>query len=184
MDKIDYKKQFNNISNTRIAEIFSYKLNAKIDRRSVKRYCANEAKIRGAFVSNPQLRSIPRNIKYDIIDQKLKFWAAMVLEQGGFLSSMILQNKAPEIYKRFAPTIDDDEQDSPVEFKASKGWFDKFLKRHVISLKQFSGEGFETKNQDFNEFFFLSKEKMEFYGEDNVFNFDETGLFYKLSPSN
>ncbi|KAG0434909.1 hypothetical protein DMUE_4980 [Dictyocoela muelleri] len=83
IDIIDYKKQFNNIYNTRIAEIFSYKLNVKIDRRSAKRYCGNEAKIRYDFVANTQVRSIPRNIKYDIIDQKLKEWADMIWNKVG-----------------------------------------------------------------------------------------------------
>ncbi|KAG0441534.1 Jerky like protein [Dictyocoela muelleri] len=55
-------------------------------------------------------------------------------------------------------------------------------KRHNISLKNCSGEKFNVNNQNYDEFIRIFKGKVYEYGKENVYNCDETGLFYKIAP--
>lgn len=69
------------------------------------------------------------------------------------------------------------------DFKASSGWLTKFKKRHQLKLRKLHGESFSVKEINYDEFLIELKEKINEYGEENVYNADETGLFYKLIPS-
>ncbi|XP_029656166.1 tigger transposable element-derived protein 6-like [Octopus sinensis] len=72
-----------------------------------------------------------------------------------------------------------------IEFKASRGWLEKFKLRNGIKLRKFHGDSGSVNHDeksitDFNETMSL---KIEQYGLDNVYNADETGVFYKAIPS-
>lgn len=89
------------------------------------------------------------------------------------ITGPMLQSKA----KSIADAIGDE------NFTASNGWLQSFLNRHNISLKAISGE-----SQDIDTNAVLSwKERLPNicagYDERNIFNADETGLFFKQLPS-
>ena len=68
-------------------------------------------------------------------------------------------------------------------FKASNGWLDNFKERHGIVFKSVQGEAaaVDLKNVDKWRQGILSKLLAE-YSPENVFNIDETGLFWRLLP--
>ncbi|KAG0430420.1 Tigger transposable element-derived protein 6, partial [Dictyocoela muelleri] len=177
LEIIEYKKSFKSTTDTRIAEIFTQKFGKNVCRRSIKDFMKKEEQIKNAFILNGSLTTIPRNIKYDKVDKALKLWIDMIENQGGFITEEILKSKAKDFFKNA------NAEKECNEFKASNGWLYRFKKRHNISLKQCSGESFSVQNQNYDGFINLLKEKIAEYGEKNVFNCDETALFYKLAPS-
>lgn len=64
-------------------------------------------------------------------------------------------------------------------FKASNGWLQSFLKRHGIVFKVQSGERGEVKSDTVIEWKDSIKDVCEGYSPDDIFNMDETGLFFK-----
>ncbi|KAG0441426.1 CENP-B like protein 2 [Dictyocoela muelleri] len=104
----------------------------------------------------------------------------MIEKQGGFITDLMLKTEASEIYNSLKEnsTVTDGE-----DFKASNGWLYRFKKRHNISLKQCSGDSFIINNTNYDDFLMLLNGKMEQYDERDIFNCDETVLFYKLAPS-
>lgn len=183
MEIIEYKNNFIDVANTRIAEMFSVKFKKKINRRSIKNYMDNKEAITAAFVSNNDLNTIPRNFKFGDVDRRLKEWIDMIENQGGFLTDEIIKNKALSIFTALKKESKEDENKKEYEFKASSGWLSKFKRRYGFKVKQCSGEGFDVEKQNHDEFTSSTTKKIEEYGENNVFNCDETALFYKLAPS-
>lgn len=71
-----------------------------------------------------------------------------------------------------------------VNFKASDGWLGKFKQRHSIVFKGNQGEAAEINlvelgnwQQD------VLLEEISHFSADDVFNADETGLFWQLLPN-
>ena len=68
-------------------------------------------------------------------------------------------------------------------FKASNGWLDNFKERHGIVFKAMQGEAAAVDLESVDKWRqdVLSKLLTE-YAPANVFNVDETGLFWRLMP--
>jgi hypothetical protein len=68
-------------------------------------------------------------------------------------------------------------------FKASNGWLDNFKERHGIVFKKVQGEAAAVDMEAVDNWRqdILIKLLTE-YSPENVFNVDETGLFWKLMP--
>ena len=77
------------------------------------------------------------------------------------------------------------------DFKASNGWlfryfymfYPRFCKRHSISCKTLSGESAEMNQEVVNNWIEGLKVTLERYPLEDVFNCDETGLFWKGLPN-
>ena len=69
------------------------------------------------------------------------------------------------------------------DFKASNGWQQKLNKRYDISYKAYRGEAAEVNDEIVNEWKSKIPQLIEGYEPQNIFNFDETALFYRLLPS-
>ncbi|XP_029653748.1 tigger transposable element-derived protein 6-like [Octopus sinensis] len=96
-------------------------------------------------------------------------WINLMESSGAILSDSMLIAKALKFGKNFP------------EFKASRGWLEKFKLRNGIKLRKLHGNSGSVNHDeksitDFNETMSL---KIEQYGLDNVYNADETGVFYK-----
>ncbi|KAG0440548.1 CENP-B like protein 2 [Dictyocoela muelleri] len=175
MEIIEYKKIHKDVSDTRIAEIFSLKFGIDIQRRSIKNFMDKEKEIKDAFVTNNYISNIPRNIKYADLDKKLKDWIDIIETGGGFFTDLILKTKALEIHKEL--NKNNEFIHTTNEFKASNGWLHRFKKRYRISSKQCYGESLLVNKQCFEDFFLIIREKIVSYGENNVFNCDETDFY-------
>jgi len=74
------------------------------------------------------------------------------------------------------------------DFKASNGWLEKFRIKHNISFKSIcgEGEGRESSAVDrtaVNDWETKSPNIIDKYSEQNIFNADETGLFFRVLPN-
>ena len=67
------------------------------------------------------------------------------------------------------------------DFKASDGWLDNFKKRYNIKFKTLVGESFSINSKSLLEWQrTVLYPTIKNYSEENVFNMDETGLFWQL----
>lgn len=64
------------------------------------------------------------------------------------------------------------------DFKASNGWLDNFKKRHDIGFRKVSGESASVSDEVSSEWKALLPSLLAEYEPHNIFNADETGLFF------
>jgi hypothetical protein len=67
-------------------------------------------------------------------------------------------------------------------FKASNGWLEKFNKRYDIRYNTYSGESSAVSDDVVNDWVSKMNEMIDGFSQKDIFNFDETGLFYKILP--
>jgi hypothetical protein len=70
-----------------------------------------------------------------------------------------------------------------IEFKASNGWVEKFLARHDITIRKLTGESASADINGAKSFVESFETVYSKYDNVDIFNCDETGLFYKLLPN-
>ncbi|GFW55727.1 tigger transposable element-derived protein 1 [Trichonephila clavipes] len=71
------------------------------------------------------------------------------------------------------------------EFSASKGWLTGFLKRNALHNIKVTGESVRQQMKEQQKYFQRSWRKLLHgdYSADQVFNADETGLYWKKLPN-
>ncbi|XP_051171030.1 jerky protein homolog-like [Leptopilina boulardi] len=113
--------------------------------------------------------------KISILEDVLYEWFKQKRVAGQMITSPILQEKALLINK---------EMDADPEFKASKGWLTNFKNRYNIRSITMQGEQLSADFESSVEFvddlaLVMREEKFELH---QVYNADETGLFWKMMP--
>lgn len=111
-------------------------------------------------------------------EKALSYWIDEMTSRNVVVTTRIIQQKALEFYSKYCGK---DEFD----FKASNGWFEKFKKRSSLHNIKFSGEASSADKISADQFLPVIEDiiKNGGYSMDQVFNADETGLFWKRSPS-
>lgn len=114
-----------------------------------------------------------RKPKFEDLDQAMLSWFNNQRQNNVPISGPIVKAKA----EKFA------EQLGIINFKASEGWLGKFKHRHKITYGKMNGEArdvdINVTNDWINKVWPKLKEK---YSANDIFNADETGLFFKLTP--
>ena len=115
-----------------------------------------------------------RTASYEDVEKALLKWFTNVRDQNLPVSGPMLVTKAEEFAKRL----------NHPDFKCSIGWLDRFKERHNITFKKICGEAksVDDKSEEMNEWLTELQGIMTEYSPDNIFNADETGLFFKLLP--
>lgn len=160
-----------------------------------RRYGKNESSIRtirnksreirscvSAAPETAKMLSFVRDKALSMTEKALNVWLEDMVSKNIPLDSMVLCEKARSLHKRFSEEIDKDDQR---EFKASKGWFHSFVKRYNLKNLKITGESASADAEAALKFpSELQKiiERSE-YCQEQVFNCDETGLFWKKMPS-
>ena len=136
----------------------------------------NAEKIKAAYQQSSFApdRKRMRTANFEDVEHALLKWFKNVRDQNLPISGPMLSAKAEE----FAQRLDHS------DFKCSNGWLDRFKERHNITFKKICGE---SKSVDVN-----SKGMTDWTAElngiltefkpENIFNADETGLFFRLLP--
>lgn len=136
----------------------------------------NRDKIEAAYAVNQfePARKRMRAGKNEDVEVALLRWIREARSQNIILTGTILQEKA----KFFGEAL------GVGDFMCSNGWLSRFKERHGIVCKRICGEEAAV-DPDIVESFFAEKWpalKKEFSPR-NIFNADETGLFFKALPS-
>lgn len=109
------------------------------------------------------------------LDNALYQWFVQSRTSGIPLSGPLVSAKAIELNQKLG---------GDSNFKASIGWLDKFKKRHGIRQLTVVGEKLSCDDGDIADYRKKLMDEIESQGftPDQVFNADETGLFWKAFP--
>lgn len=118
---------------------------------------------------NPELKRPRRAMTYDDVHELCYRWFLDATSRQVNVSGPLLKEKA----LKFASDL------SLSDFKASNGWQNSFLKRNNIVLKVQSGERASVDNTVVDNWRKKIGEICEGYSPSDIFNMDETGLFYR-----
>lgn len=114
-----------------------------------------------------------KKIKFPIIEEALTVWLDKALQSELILTESILAAKALD----FALLCNEE------NFKASNGWLDNFKKRHNLKQYNIYGEAGSAPIQDLDSMREKLRQTLRDYDPKDIFNCDETGLFWKMKPS-
>ncbi|XP_053571634.1 tigger transposable element-derived protein 6-like [Bombina bombina] len=100
-------------------------------------------------------------------------WFVAARSKNVPISGPILQTQALALAKELGKT----------DFKASNGWLESFKRRHCIVWKEICGEAKDVDQETVSQWEEKLKMLKEPYTTKDIYNGDETGLFFRLLPS-
>jgi hypothetical protein len=114
-----------------------------------------------------------RSPKFPLLEKSLMMWVDNALKAHVTITGFVLIYQAQE----FAKLLD------ITNFKASEGWLSNFKKR--VGLKKFShsGEGNSAPLEEIPRFQVELQNLLQNWSIENIFNCDETALYWKMEPS-
>ena len=135
--------------------------------KSSKWLSINEVSIEG-------MQKRERPIKWQSLEDALWLWVSSVLDRGLDLTGDIIKQKALFYAERMGF----------VDFKGSDGWLTGFKRRCKLVQVVKHGEAASAPNQELVDEERLSiQEELTRWKLDDIFNADETGLFWAMEPS-
>jgi hypothetical protein len=114
-----------------------------------------------------------RKLPFVTIEEALALWVNNALEAGLVISDDILSLKAME----FAFLCNE------TKFKGSDGWVSNFKKRHNLRQYNIHGEAASAPLEDLDVMRENLRQILKNYNSEDIFNCDETGLFWKMQPN-
>ena len=144
------------------------------DREKIKKHvasCANPKQF-------AKRRCLVREPLLDDLDKACYLWFLQQRGKGAPVSGPIIREKALQLFAVLYP-------EGTQTFKASPGWLQKFCRCHGIRVLSLQGEILSADMTAVESFRSSLKEVMEKKGycKEQVFNADETGLWWRLMPS-
>lgn len=147
--------------------------------RNIKKTAATirSSAARGSSTSN-KVSARVRDEAIEKMEKGLSIWIEDQTQRKVPLSLQLIQAKALKLFESFKTA------DSP-SFTASRGWFAKFKKRQSLHNIKITGEAASADTVAAAEFpaILLEHIQEKEYRPEQVFNADETGLFWKKMPS-
>ena len=115
----------------------------------------------------------PSNFNSDLqdVDTKVYRWFTQMRAQSIPVSGPMIQSKGLEIAK-----------DLGITFQASSGWLARFKARHLITGCKLSGESGSVPQGAVDEWRERLPTLLQGYSPNNIYNMDETGVFYRALP--
>ena len=124
-------------------------------------------------------RCIVRKANDEVFDNAMHLWFTQERLKGTPLSGTLVMEKARMLYSQLYPGKSED------DFKASTGWLQRFKQRHGIRQLRLQGETLSADTAAAEEFVKSFQEYIEEHqlSMNQVFNCDETGLYWRLLPN-
>lgn len=139
---------------------------------TINRILKNEDKIRQMSLKNVKIKR-QRNGLHTDVENALKKWFIQVRDQNALVSGQILMNKAKELAVKLK-----------IDFEPTKGWLYRWQKRENIKFTKIHGESNDADHEAAENFTQnILPSMIENYEPEDIFNADESGLFYKALPS-
>lgn len=114
-----------------------------------------------------------RKGKHELVDRALKLWLENVREKDARVNGPILKTKAEELAKSLGVG----------NFNSSNGWLSRWLKRENIVYVKPAGEKGEADNVAADSWLKeIWPSLREEYSSSDIFNADETGLYWRALP--
>lgn len=121
---------------------------------------------------NSKRKRLARKTEYENINAKVLEFFVDCRSKNIPVSGPMLQEAALSIARN----------EGESEFKASNGWLAKFRERHAIEFKALSGEAAELDTAAAEEWLKRIPDITRGYNMKDIFNADETALFYRQIP--
>ncbi|GFS95938.1 tigger transposable element-derived protein 1 [Trichonephila clavipes] len=155
--------------------------------RAIKK---NEATIRKSVISGTKLStkfaSYTRDVLLERTERAIGIWIEEQVQRKIPVSGYLIQEKALQFYKSMKQSEPSTStSQAGKEFSASKGWLTGFLKRNALHNIKVTGES-ATADEGAAKIFPEELAKIiedGDYSADQVFNADETGLYWKKLPN-
>ena len=165
---IDFHKQNPNFSHEYISEHFSSLIGQKIGRTTISKILRNQEEI---LKSETPKKKRKRTSNQPELERLLLEWFG---NQGPKIpiSDDVLRTKAQEIGSLLEIQ----------NFKFSYGWLNRFKSRHGIKLRRLHGEEKSHDSEGVRQAVQTITEELKDYNLEDIYNIDETALFYKLEP--
>ncbi|CAF1419046.1 unnamed protein product [Adineta steineri] len=151
--------------------------NYQISIGSVSNIIKRKAEYLESYVQNENSNK-KRNFRDEFnqqLDQKVYEWFVTQRSKNIPISGPLIQEQARQIRQQLDPTNDD--------FKASNGWLEKFRKRHGIKYKSICGESATVDASIVDEWLSRISSVINKLDLSDVYNADESGLFFKALPN-
>ena len=132
----------------------------------------NRAKIEGSTSTHTPNAKRQRLAEYPDLEECLFRWFTQKQNRQIPISGPVLQEQA----LTFAKSMGID------SFTASGGWLDKFKKRYDITFKKICGESASVSDVTCEKWKEELPSVLQNYAPSDIFNCDETGLFFKCLP--
>ncbi|GFY61309.1 tigger transposable element-derived protein 1 [Trichonephila inaurata madagascariensis] len=125
-----------------------------------------------------------RSAIHDKIERLLLVWINEREMKRDVTSMSIVQEKAIEIFEKLKEQTPGSSSEE-LEFKATTGWFTKFKRKSGIKHVLMHGESASADKEAAEEYCLKFQEfiETEGYRPQQIFNCDETGLFWKRMPN-
>lgn len=133
-----------------------------------------DAIIKAKESNGPRNRLHNKMAKYPLLEKALIEWVKSMRSNNMPVNGIVLKAKAQAFAKEFNVNN---------EFKASDGWLQNFKMRNGLIFKELCGESSSVDFETVTQWRYTTMEKLiNEYNEEDIFNADETALFYKLLP--
>ncbi|CAB5323547.1 unnamed protein product [Rhizophagus irregularis] len=170
----NYQIKNPNISHENIAIYFNRLHNINIKKPTISKILKDRERWL-SITNNTSSTYRHREVKYPSLEQALSIWVKQALSKNMILSDNILREKA----KEFAQDLNIAE--NAIGF--SNGWLGGFKSRNNLSKQRIHGESNSAPLSTLPELRAELQELISKYDPNDVFNFDEMGLFYRMTPN-
>ena len=149
----------------------------KVPKTTIGRLLRQEAQLRAEFREKGKgrvsLGKRKRRGKDPEVEEALEQWFAAVLEKGVRISGAILKSKAEELAQKLGRT----------DFVATDDWLSRWKTRKRIKFKRAHGEKSSTDVEGAEEWISTTLlQLLRQYQPEDVYNADETGVYYRATP--
>ena len=150
-----------------------FKLSAAPDRSAIGRIIKRSVSYDSIQPQDANLRKA-RVIPHKALEDAMTTWVLQMEHRKICLSDDLIQKKARHLAEMMGIPQD--------KFRASKGWLYNFKQRHTFKQFRIHGESGDAQMTGIEEQMQVLRTKIASYNRDDVYNMDETGLFYNLAP--
>lgn len=130
-------------------------------------------KMNSEYSSHAKKRSRMQSGKFETLETALIQWFREMRASNLPISSELFKEKALSLSSKMG--IED--------FSASWGWLEKLKRRHGLTNHCLSGESAAVEDSSVDEWMADLPDLIKSFDAKNIFNCDETGLFYRLLPN-
>lgn len=167
------------------ARVSELATNYGIAKSTISTFIKNKETIKAANVAKgAKVLTKQRSQALEEVEKLLLIWISQKQLAGDSISEGIICEKARylhnDLVEKYPSTSSGGEK-----FKASRGWFEKFKKRSGIHSVVRHGEAASSNTEAAEQFatYFTNFVETEGFMPQQVFNCDETGLFWKKMPN-
>jgi hypothetical protein len=116
-----------------------------------------------------------RRVKFPLLEEAMSIWIDQMTSKGVILTEALITEKA-ELFAKLLEVPED-------ELSFSNGWIFKFKLRNDLRAYRLHGEANSAPLQTLPIQRQKLREILSRYDPDNIYNADETGLFFRMMPN-